>query len=159
MGSLLPLPQSSSHMDAIYKYFIFIVFSLTLFKYCQKHFITLSIKSKPYYSLSVPDLLVIVVQLLSRIWLSVILWTAAHHVTLSFTVSWSLLKFMSTELMMLCNHLILCCHLLLSPSILPSIRIFSNESALFIRWPKYWDFSFSISSFNEYPGLISFRID
>ena len=87
------------------------------------------------------------------------LWTAAHHATLSFTVSWSLLKFMSTELMMLCNHLILCCHLLLSPSILPSIRIFSNESALFIRWPKYWGFSFSISSFNEYPGLISFRID
>ena len=77
----------------------------------------------------------------------------------SFTVSWSLLKLMSTESVMLSNHLILCCTLLLLPSILPSIRIFSNESALRISWPKYWSFSFNISLFNEYSGLISFRID
>ena len=72
---------------------------------------------------------------------------------------WSLLKLMSTESMMPSNHLILCCPLLLLPSIFPSIRVFSNESALHIRWPKYWSFSFSISPFNEYSRLISFRID
>ena len=79
--------------------------------------------------------------------------------SLSFTVSWSLLKFMSTELVMLSNHLILCCPLLLPPSIFPSIRVFPNESAPHIRWPKYWSFSFSNSPSNEYSGLISFRID
>ena len=78
---------------------------------------------------------------------------------LSFTISQSLLKFMSIESMMLCNHLILCYPFLLPPSVFPSIRVFSNESALHIRWPKYWSFSFSISSSNEYSGLISFRID
>ena len=77
--------------------------------------------------------------------------------SLSFTISWSLLKFMSIESVLLSNHLILCHHLLLLPSIFPSIRVFSNESALCIRWPKYW--SFSISPSNEYSGLISFRID
>ena len=84
-------------------------------------------------------------------------WTAAHQAPLSFTTSWSLLKFMSSESVMLSNHLILCYPLLLLPSIFPSIRLFSNESALHIRWPKYW--SFSISPSNEYSGLISFRID
>ena len=77
----------------------------------------------------------------------------------SFTVSWSLLRLMSTESVMLSNYLILCCTLLLLSSIFPSIRVFSNESALRIRWPKYWSFSFNISPFNEYSGLISFWID
>ena len=84
-------------------------------------------------------------------------WTATHQVPLYSTISWSLLQFMSIELVMLSNHLILCCPLLLLPSILPSMRVFTNESALCIRWPKYW--SFSISPSNEYSGLISFRID
>ena len=83
-------------------------------------------------------------------------WTAARGAFLSFTISQSLLTLMSIELVMPCNHLILC-HPCLLPSILPSIRVFSNESALCIRWPKYW--SFSISPSNEYSGLISFRID
>ena len=83
-------------------------------------------------------------------------WTAAHQAPLSFTISWSLLKGMSIEFVMLSNHLIFCLPLLLS-SIFPSIRVFSNVSALHIRWPKYW--SFSISPSNEYSGLISFRID
>ena len=85
-------------------------------------------------------------------------WTAAHQASLSFTVSQSLLKFMSIESVMLSNHLIICRPLLL-PSIFPSIRVFSSESVLHIRWPKYWSFSFSISPSNEYSGLISFRID
>ena len=94
-------------------------------------------------------------------------WTAAHQASLSFTSSWSLLKLMSIESVMSSNHLILChCHpLLLPPSIFPRIRVFFNESVLCIRWPKYWSFSFSINEcsrlifFQEYSGLISFRID
>ena len=84
------------------------------------------------------------------------LWTAAHQATLSFTLFWSLLKFMSIESMMPSNHLILCHPLLLLPSIFPSIRVFCSESALCIKWPKYW--SFSISPSSEYSGLIPFRI-
>ena len=79
--------------------------------------------------------------------------------SLSLTISWSLSKFMSTESVMLSNHLILCCPLLLLPSIFPSIRVFSNESALYIRWPKYRSFNFTISPSSEYSGLISFKID
>ena len=86
-------------------------------------------------------------------------WTAARQASLSITNSWSLLKLMSIESMMPSNHLILCCPLFLPPSIFPSIRVFSNESVLHIRWPKYWSFSFSISPSNEYSGLISFTID
>ena len=86
-------------------------------------------------------------------------WTAACQAYLSITNSQSLLKLMSIELVMPSNHLILCCPLLLLPSIFPSIRVFSNESALRIRWPKYWNFSFNISPSNEHPGLISFRMD
>ena len=86
-------------------------------------------------------------------------WTAAHQVSLSFIISWSLLKLMSIELVMPSNHLILCRPLLLEPSIFPSIRVFSSESAVWIRWPKCWSFSFSISPSNEYSGLISFRTD
>ena len=86
-------------------------------------------------------------------------WTAASQASLSITNSWNLSKLMSIESVMPSNHLILCHPLLLPPSILPSIKIFSNESVLHIRWPKYWRFSFSISPFNEYSGLISFRIN
>ena len=86
-------------------------------------------------------------------------WTAACQVSLSFTISQSLLKRKSIESVMPSNHLILCRPLLLLPSIFPNIRVFSNESALRIRWPKYWSFSFNISPFNEHPGLISFRMD
>ena len=86
-------------------------------------------------------------------------WTAAHQASLSFTISQSLLKLMSIESVMPSNHLILCCPLLLLPSIILSIRVFSNESALHIRWPKYWSFSFNISPSNEYSELISIRMD
>ena len=86
-------------------------------------------------------------------------WTTACQASLSLTISWSFPKFMSIQSVMPSNHLILCRPLLLLPSIFPSIRVFSNESALCIRWPKYWSFSFNISPSNEYPGLISFRMD
>ena len=86
-------------------------------------------------------------------------WTAAHQAFLSITKSQSLLKLMSIESMLPSNHLILCHPLLLLPSIFPSIRVFSNESTLSVRWPKYWSFSFSISPSSEHPGLISFRMD
>ena len=99
------------------------------------------------------------VQLLSRVQLSATPWTAACQAFLSITNSWSLLKHMSIELVMPSSHLILCHPLLLLPSIFPSIRVFSNESVLHIRWPKYWSFSFNISPSNEYSGLISFRMD
>ena len=99
------------------------------------------------------------VQLLSRVWLLATQWTAAHQGSLSITNSWSLLKLMSIELVMPSNHLILCCPLLLLPSTFPSIRVFSYESVLCIRWPKYWSYIFSISPSNEYSGLISFRMD
>ena len=87
------------------------------------------------------------------------LWTAALQASLSITNSWSLLKLMSIQSVMPSNYLILCCPFLLLPSIFPSIRVFSNESVLPIRWPKYWSFSFGISPSNEHPGLISFRMD
>ena len=99
------------------------------------------------------------VQLLSRVQLFVTPWTAALQASLSITNSQSLLKLMSTELVMPSNHLILCCPLLLRPSIFPSIRILSNESALRIRRPKYWSFNFNITPSNEHSGLISFRMD
>ena len=102
---------------------------------------------------------VVVVQFLSHVRFFVTPWTAASQTPLSFTISWRLLRFMSIELVMLSNHLILCCPLLFLPSIFPSIRVFSSELALHIRWSKYWSFSFSISLANEYLGLISFRID
>ena len=99
------------------------------------------------------------VQSLSHVWLFATPWIAACQASLSITNSWSLPKPMSVESVMPSNHLILCHPLLLLPSIFPSIRVFSNESALLIRWPKYWCFSFNISPSNEYSGLISFRID
>ena len=98
------------------------------------------------------------VQLLSRDWLFVTPWAAARQASLSSTNSWSLLKLMSIELVMP-SSLLIFCHPFLLPSIFPSIRVFSNESVLHLRWPKYWSFSFSVSPSNEYSGLISFRID
>ena len=99
------------------------------------------------------------VQSLSHVQLFATPWTAAHQASLYITNSQSLLKFMSIESVMPSNHLILCHPLLLLPSIFPSIRVFSNESALHIRWPKHWSFSFNIHPSNEHSGLISFRID
>ena len=99
------------------------------------------------------------VQLLSCVWLFVTPWTAACQASLSITNSRSPPKPMSIESVMPSNHLILCHPLLLLPSIFPNIRVFSNESALHIRWPKYWSFSFNISPTSEHPGLISFRMD
>ena len=103
--------------------------------------------------------ILLVVQLINHVRLFVTQWTAALQASLSFTISWSWLKLMSSKSGMSSNHLILCCPLLLLPSIFHSIRVFSNASGLPIRWPKYWSFSFSISPSNEYSGLISFRID
>ena len=100
-----------------------------------------------------------VVQSLSHVQFFETPWTAAHQVSLSITISWSLFKLMSIESVMPSNHFILCYPLLLLLSIFPTIRVFSNESALCIRWPKYWDFSFSISPSNEYSRFISFRMD
>ena len=99
------------------------------------------------------------VQSLSRVQLFATPWTVAHQASLSITNSWTSLKLTSIESLMPSSHLILCHSLLLLPSVFPSIRVFSNESVLHIRWPKYWSFSFSISSSSEYSGLISFRMD
>ena len=101
----------------------------------------------------------VVVQLLIRVWLFATPWTAACQASLSFTISQSLLKLVSLESVMPSKHLIICHRLLLLPSVLPSIRVFSKESVLRIRWPKYWSFSISISPSNEYSGLNSFRMD
>ena len=99
------------------------------------------------------------VQLLTRVRLLATPWTAARQASLSITNSWSLLKLLSIASVMPSNHPILCCPLLLLPSIFPSIRVFSNESVLHVRWPKFWSFIFRISPSNEYSGLISFRLD
>ena len=103
--------------------------------------------------------MVVVVQSLSRVWLFATPWTAARQASLSLTISQSLLQLVSIDSVMPANHLILCQPLLLPPSIFPSIRVFSDESALCIRWTKYWSFSFSISPSSEYSGLISLKID
>ena len=102
---------------------------------------------------------VVVVQSLSLVWLFVTPWTAAHQASLSFTISQSLLKFMSIESMRVSNHLILCCSFLLLPLIFPSFWAFASELAFHIRWPKYRSFHFSISPSKEHSGLIFFRID
>ena len=101
----------------------------------------------------------LVVQSLRCLWLFATPWTVSCQASPSFAISWSLLKLMSIMWVMPSNHLILCHPILLLPSIFPSIRVFSNESALCIRWPKYWSIGFSMSPFNEYSGLSSFRID
>ena len=110
-------------------------------------------------NLAIPKNTISSLQSLSCVRLSATPWTAARQASLSITNSQSLLKLMSIMSVMPSNHLILCCPLLLLPSTFPSIRVFFNESVLHIRWPKYWNFSFSISLSNEYSGLISFRID
>ena len=116
------------------------------------------IQSRPYsHPITTLGLLVVAVHYCVQIFLTP--WTAAHQASLSITNSWSLLKLMSIESVMPSNHLILCRPLLLLPSIFRSIRVFSNESALPIRWPEDWSFRFSISPSNEYSGLTSFRID
>ena len=99
------------------------------------------------------------IQLLSHVWLFVTPWTPGCQVSLTFTISQSLLKLMFIEFVMPYNHFIHCCPLLLLPSVFPSMRFFPSESALHIRWPKYWSFNFSISPSNEYSGFISFRIE
>ena len=123
-------------------------------------------KHRIYQSLHSSNMYIIIayiffssVQSLSHVQLFATLWTATYQASLSVTNSWSLLKLMSIKLVMPSNHLILCHLLLLLPSIFLSIRVFSNESVLCIRWPKYWSFSFNISPSSEYSGLISFRID
>ena len=99
------------------------------------------------------------VQSLSCVWLFATTWIAACQASLSITNPWSLLKLMPIKSVMSSSHFILCCHLLLLPPIPPSIRVFSNESTLRMRWPKYWSYSFSIIPSKEHPGLISFKID
>ena len=117
-----------------------------------------TVKCKWWFSVVIATCLPFVVAyLLSHGQIFATAWTAACQASLSFTISWNLLRFMSSESVMLSNHLIFCCPLLLLPSIFPSIRVFSSESALCIRWQKFW--SFSISPSNEYSGLISFTID
>ena len=112
-----------------------------------------------FYPVVLAFTLVVVVQSLNHVRLFATPWTAARWAFLSFTISQSLLKFMSIELVMPSNHFILCCPLLLLLSIFPIIMVSSNELALCIRWPKYWSFRFSISPFNEYSRLNSFRMD
>ena len=107
----------------------------------------------------IASIIFVVVQSLCRVQLFATAWTTASQASLFFTISWTLLQLMSIESLMSPNHLILCCPFLLLPSIFPSVRVFSNESALRIRWLKCWNFSFSISPSNEYSGLISFRMD
>ena len=111
-----------------------------------------------FKNLEEKDYTIVTVQSLSHIQMLVIPWTAARQASLSFIITQSLLKIVSTKSVMPSNHSILCCPLLL-PSVFPSLRVFSKESVLQIRWPKYWSFSFSISPSNEYSGLISFRMD
>ena len=112
-----------------------------------------------FYVLDVKILQFSSVQSLSRVQLFATTWTAARQASLSITNSWSLLRLISIELVMPSNHLIFGHPLLPPPSIFPSIRVFSNESALCIKWPKYWSFSFNISPSSEYSGMISFRMD
>ena len=119
----------------------------------------ISIPSEKFLYTLMIHYLLFLVQQISCVLLFATTWTAAHQASLSFTISQSLLKLMSTESVMPFNHLAFCCPLLLLPSIFPSIRVFSKEPALHIRWPKDWNFSFSINPSNEYSGLISFRID
>ena len=111
-----------------------------------------------YYCSLIKNSLCCVLSRFSRVRLFATPWTAALQASLSITNSWSLLKLMSIESVMPSNHLVLCCPLLLLPSIFPSIRVFSNESIHLMKWPKYWNFSFSVSPSNEHPGLI-FRMD
>ena len=124
-----------------------------------KHFIQIFLIKYVFLCACFGSTFNVVFQSLSHIQLFVTPWTGACQVPLSSTISWCLLKFKYSESVTLSNHLVLCCPLLLLPSVFPSIRVFYSESALHIRWPKYWSFSFSISPSNEYSELISFRIE
>ena len=161
-------------MKCLFKYFInFSVLSYLIYcslstsniDLCQVYILQVSFLMTCFFTLLVmffdeqTSLSFSSVHSLSHVWLFVTPWTAACQASLSITNSWSPPKPMSIESVMPSNHLILCCPLLLLPSIFPSNRVFSNGSALHIRWPKYWRFSFSISPSNEHPGLISFRMD
>ena len=126
------------------------MWEILVLKKCHSLFIWNSKLSGYYFAVDV--------QSLSHVWLFATPWTSARQVSLTFTIPRSLLKLMSIELVMTSNYLILCPPLLLLPSIIPSIKIFSNESTFHIRWPKYWSFSFSISPSNEYSGLIYLRL-
>ena len=120
---------------------------------------TVVLESTKFHIWNIYLLFIIVVQLLSHVQLFVTPWTPALQTSLSFTISWSLLKLLSVESLMPSNHIILCHPLLILPSVLPSIRVFSRESAFCIRCPKYWSFSFSTSPSNTHSWLILFRID
>ena len=151
--SILP---PSSHSTSKLKQLVQAMLSLTLSILKQNFSLCTHIED------SAPSTLLLIfrsVQLLSCVWLFATPWTAARQASLSITNSRSLLKLMSIELVMPSNHLILCRPLLLLLSIFPSIRVFSNESTLHMRWPECWSFSFNISLSNEYSGLISFRMD
>ena len=149
----------------IYNIYRVITFKLTTYYWTSSLIIWSFQNQSRFYPLhstlsSLPNSYVLaVVHSLNHVQLFVTPWTAVYQASLSFTISQSLLKLMSLELVMPSNYLILHCPLILLPSIFPSIRVFSNESTLCIRWPKYLSFSFSISPSNEYSGLISFRID
>ena len=137
-------------------YIRFLVFILYL-ECCSTFNCLHSLSHPSLHPLHPPLVTISAFQLLSHFGLFATSWTAAHQASLSLTNSGSLLKLMSTESVMPSTHLILCRPLLLLPSIFPSITVFSKESVLHIRWPKYWSFSFSISPSSEYSGLISFR--
>ena len=141
-----------AHICIFALYLIYFSSFIPCYLYIMSIVVPSDISNTAWFSVSISS-----GQLLSHVWLFVTPWTAACQASLSITNSWSLLKLMSTEWMMPSNHLILCHPLLLLPSIFPSIRVFSNESVLCIRWSKYW--SFSISPSNEWSRLISFRID
>ena len=130
-----------------------LIHSELIFVYDVRYWSTFSFSFFSFFCMSVEF------QLLSRVHFFVTPWTAVYKASLSITNSWSLLRLRSIESVMPSNHLILCHPPILLPSIFPSIRVFSSESILRIRWPKYWSFSFSIRPSNEYSGLISFRID
>ena len=146
--------MSANFQPVFHSYFSFSLFSVCCLNYTC---ISLNIDQVPYFLTVINQFSS--VQSLSQVWLFVTPWTEACQASLFIINTGSSLKLMSMELVMPSNHLILCRSLLLPSSISPSIRVFSNESVLHTRWPKYWSFSFSISPYNEYSGLISFRID
>ena len=147
-----PFLSRSTHLDILFQWYNI----KSMFIVCQTFFLIFMLQ---FYQVSVRKCNELSVQSLSRVWLFATPWTSARQASLSITNSRSLPKPMSIVSVMPSSHLILCHPLLLLPSIFPSIRVFSNESALRIRWPKDWSFSFNISPSNEHPGLISFRRD
>ena len=156
MGGYRHTSFGCDSLTALWRYYIFYKLKVCGNPASSKSICTIFPTTLFTACLSITFWLHLFVQSLSHVWLFVTPWTAAHQASLSLTISQSLPKFMSIELLMPFSHLLLCHRLLLQPSIFPSTGVFSNELAVHIRWPKYW--SFSISPFNEYSGLISFRI-